>query len=231
MTELPIADTRRAIGSIAKALAAFQSEMPTVAKTHRADVRTDKGSYGYTYADLADVSGAVMPLLSKHGLAFSTLPTRRGDGFWLVGLLLHESGEYIEATYPLPTSAAPQQLGSALTYGRRYLLGCMTGVVTDDDDDGQLAQQTAARKQRQRSTRQAPSEDRPPSEETGEQISPAQLKKLGALMGELEIRDRTEALGYVANVIGRNVESRNDLTKSEAHKVIEALIADVERSS
>jgi hypothetical protein len=30
-------------------------------------------------------------------------------------------------------------VGSALTYARRYLLGCMTGIVTDDDDDGALA--------------------------------------------------------------------------------------------
>ena len=32
-------------------------------------------------------------------------------------------------------------MGSSLTYGRRYLLGCLTGIVTDDDEDGQIATQ------------------------------------------------------------------------------------------
>jgi len=40
--------------------------------------------------------------------------------------------------------------------------------------------------------------------------------------------DRKMALAYVADVIGRDVESRNDLTKSEAHKVIDALERDLE---
>jgi len=57
-------------------------------------------------------------------------------------------------------------------------------------------------------------------------ISPAQLKMLGALMNELHITERADALKYVGDVVGRDIESRNDLTKSEASKVIEALTAD-----
>ena len=134
--------------SLAAALAAFQAEMPTVPKSHRASVPTKNGgSYSYTYADLADVSAAVTPLLAKHGLAFSCCPRPADRGYELVGRLLHTSGESVEGSLPL-NGGTPQELGSSLTYMRRYLLGALTGVVTDDDDDGRQAQVAAKRQQR-----------------------------------------------------------------------------------
>lgn len=60
-----------------------------------------------------------------------------------------------------------------------------------------------------------------------EPVTAAQLKKIGAAMGDLGITDRTLALAFVADVIGREVESRNDLTKAEASDVIEALERDL----
>ncbi len=78
-----------------------------------------------------------------------------------------------------------------------------------------------------------PPDERPPSRQTAgaiAPISPAQLGKIGALMGEIGIKERDERLGYVAHVIGRPVESSKDLTKAQASKVIEALTADAERA-
>lgn len=71
----------------------------------------------------------------------------------------------------------------------------------------------------------------PKSGQNDAAISKAQLGKIGALMSELGMKERDEALGYVASVIGHQIESRNDLTKSEASKVIEALAADADRAS
>jgi len=59
-------------------------------------------------------------------------------------------------------------------------------------------------------------------------ITKAQLAKIGAAMRDLHITDRDNALVYVSDVIGRTVESRSDLTKTEAGKVIEALDADLQ---
>lgn len=59
-----------------------------------------------------------------------------------------------------------------------------------------------------------------------EGITPAQLKKLGALMREAEITDRDMALRYVADVIGHEIGSRNELSKDEASQVIDALSDD-----
>lgn len=125
------------------ALAAFQAEMPKVhkGKTARIPGRDGKSGYAYDYADLADVTAAVMPLLTKHGLSFTCLPTRTEQGgYELVARILHVSGESVEGALPIAGRQA-QEIGSSLTYNRRYLLGCLTGVVTDDDEDGTMATQ------------------------------------------------------------------------------------------
>ncbi|MGH9249752.1 MAG: hypothetical protein ACRD0W_09600 [Acidimicrobiales bacterium] len=57
-------------------------------------------------------------------------------------------------------------------------------------------------------------------------ITSHQIKKMGALMREQDLSDRDDALAYVAKVIGRQVGSRNELTKAEASAVIDALEAD-----
>lgn len=54
-------------------------------------------------------------------------------------------------------------------------------------------------------------------------ITDAQTRKMGALMRELHLGDRDDALRYVAETIGREVASRSELTKAEASQVIDAL--------
>lgn len=54
-------------------------------------------------------------------------------------------------------------------------------------------------------------------------VSAAQLRKIGAAMREHGITERAAALEYVAEVIGRDITSRNELTKAEASQVIDAL--------
>lgn len=57
-------------------------------------------------------------------------------------------------------------------------------------------------------------------------VSQAQIRKLGALFREAGMTERANALAYTATVIGREVASRNELTKDEASRVIDALDAD-----
>lgn len=125
--------------SLAAALAAFQAEIPTIRKGNTATVKSDKGNYSYDYADLADVTEVVLPLLGAHGLAWITVPTFDDvRGFGLHYELRHETGESISGVYPLPApSAAAQSIGAAITYARRYTLCAVTGVAPGgDDQDG-----------------------------------------------------------------------------------------------
>jgi len=193
---------------LAEALAAFQAEMPTVAKANTADVPTKNGgSYSYSYADLADVSAAAIPLLTKNGLSFSCLPRRCEDGSYeLAGTLLHTSGESLEGSLPIFGRTA-QEIGSALTYGRRYLLGCMTGIVTDADDDGQAAQGA-------HQTRGSGGSSRPATE--------AQVKFMGTLMDKLGF-DEPGRVRFVNETLGREVAGPADLSSRDASTVIENL--------
>lgn len=74
-------------------------------------------------------------------------------------------------------------------------------------------------------------DESPEPEPTPDAITSAQQKKMGALMREAGITDRDLALAFVADVIGREVGSRNELTKVEAGRVIDALEADAARAN
>lgn len=150
--------------NLAKALVAFQKELPKVGKDKTATVPTKAGgSYKYTYADLGSLTHTVLPLLNKHGLSWVTFGRATDGGYELVGMLLHESGESLEGALPI-YGRQPQEIGSAVTYNRRYLLGCLTGVVTEDDDDGKAATKAT------RTTAQPP-KDWGPIADTAEMMS------------------------------------------------------------
>lgn len=139
--DLRAADVATRPGGLIRALIQVQKALPTVQKTKRADVTMKGGgTYSYTYADLADVTDAAMPLMTAHGLAFMAAPRTTDRGTYeLAGYLMHESGEEKVGALPLHGNN-PQELGGAITYMRRYLLGSMLGIVTDDDADGRQAQ-------------------------------------------------------------------------------------------
>jgi len=187
---------------IAEALAAFQAEMPTVAKSKKAVVPTKTGgSYTYTYAGLAEVTDAAMPLMQKHGLSFSACPRGADRGYELVGILLHTSGESLEGSLPLYGNTA-QEIGSSLTYNRRYLLGCMTGIVTDDDDDGHAAQQTGRR--------------------TEKPMTAKTRGHLFALFSAKGVPEEAQLLGINA-LTGADYTSRSQVSEDHARLVIEDL--------
>lgn len=148
--------------NLAAALAAFQAEVPNVRKGQTANVASQKGSYSYDYADLSDVTEATLPLLGKHGLAFSAMPTQDERGFLLEYALTHESGDRLAGKYPLPAAATPpQQLGSAITYARRYILTAITGVAPGGDDDDAQATQAYQNQPQQAPRLQAPAQAAP----------------------------------------------------------------------
>ena len=220
---------------IAQALVAFQSAMPTVAKGKTANVRSDKGSYSYTYAGLAEVSHAALPILTEHGLAFSCVPEVIEGRPVLTGILLHVSGESLRGSLPLATGGTPQQTGSAITYARRYLFGCMTGLITEDDDDGSLASKAPRKKaERVKATPlEDPYYDAPAREPGDRQVSGDQLKKMHATFSELGITERDKRLLYANDVLGlagdKALTTSNDLSRSQASRVIEALVKDAEQ--
>lgn len=138
--------------TLAEALAALQAQLPRVAKEHTAKVETKTGgNYKYAYADLTDVSAALLPVLSSLGLSFSARPTMIDGQFLLLYTLMHVEGNEMTGRYPLPdpNRLGPQDLGKAITYARRYALCAITGLAPGGDDDDAQASERAHQDARQ----------------------------------------------------------------------------------
>ena len=93
-----------------------------------------------TYASLTQILSEVKALLTECGLILIQPISLEGVGTTIIDF---ETGEKIETVISLPTNLSPQQLGSAITYFRRYTLASLLSLEIDDDD----AQSTVIKQQ------------------------------------------------------------------------------------
>lgn len=94
-----------------------------------------------SYASLASVRNAVIPVLAKNGLSVMQDIVSNADGVVCTQLLVHKSGQWIKTSgmfVPVDKFNA-HGFGSATTYARRFSLMALACVVGDDDDDGHAA--------------------------------------------------------------------------------------------
>lgn len=84
------------------------------------------------YATLESVIDATKPALIKNKLLVTQSVTPANT---LVTTLYHESGEFLSSEVNLLLNRQDmQQLGSALTYARRYSLAALLNIAQEDDD-------------------------------------------------------------------------------------------------
>ena len=208
----PAGDPYRLTPRLAAALAAFQSELPAIEKHNTALVEGREGrkGYKYDYADLADVSAAVLPLLGKHGMSWRTLPTMDPHGrFALKYDLTHESGESTGGWWPL-TNGTPQQMGSAITYARRYTLCAVTGVAPGgEDDDGAAAQPPPSRNHRDdRGSQKRANQQRdatPTPEDAARLNEQRSIKGIDVVLGAKDADHAVALLNFVISQDSTNV--------------------------
>jgi hypothetical protein len=121
------------IADLTKALVKAQAQFPEITKNK--EVNT--GKYKYAWADFSVIIAATREPLTKNGLAFMQSVLLEGDKMMIETLLTHESGQWVETTTPIKIVGQDNQaIGSAQTYGKRYALCALLGIVADDDDDG-----------------------------------------------------------------------------------------------
>lgn len=128
------------IGKLADALSKAQAEMKAPPKSK---VMKIAGRGDYKYADLADVIEA-RRVGAKQGLAITQGMEMRDGYLALTTMLMHSSGEWKAWECPIPAGLKPQELGSYLTYMRRYSESGAWGLAAEDDDDGQRAHEHRA---------------------------------------------------------------------------------------
>lgn len=122
------------------------------------------------YASLAATIDAIRTPLADNGLSITQTTHVRDGAFVLITTLRHASGQWVASEYPLPIAAKPQELGSALTYARRYSVAAIASIAADDDDDAE-----GARVQGQTSSTTLP----------GEIITPQQVEELQTMIVEV----------------------------------------------
>jgi hypothetical protein len=147
------------IGPLAAALAKAQAAFPTVKRDKEVKVTTKSGAtYTFKYAPLESILAAVRGPLSSNGLVLVQML----DEGALVTTLLHESGASIGGRVDLPTTTNIQELGSAVTYLRRYAIQAMLGIAAEEDDDGNSAAGNLATPVKKRETGPLVTEGLPP---------------------------------------------------------------------
>jgi len=118
----------------------------------------DSKAHKYNYVSLDNINAALKPLLAERELSLTS--SVRGevglDSMFLTTCLRTkqlDSGNEIAVEVPMMLGSlrngnAMQDMGSAITYARRYALSIMFNLETETDDDGQklTPQKTAGRK-------------------------------------------------------------------------------------
>jgi Tfp pilus assembly protein PilZ len=123
---------------IATALLKAQKEMGTAKKDAK------NPFFKSNYADLNSIREASMPHLNNNGIVVLQ-PTAFIDGKnFIKTILLHESGESIEALTEIIYSKQndAQSQGSGITYARRYGLQSLVNVGAEDDDGNKASNPT-----------------------------------------------------------------------------------------
>ena len=111
------------------------------------DETAQAGNRTYKYLNLATILKTIKPVFEKHGLAFSQRVTfsNEGEARQVIGrvetIIFDSEEQMVACSYPFFVTGDPQQVGSAITYARRYSLYAVLGIFPDKDDDGAYAKQ------------------------------------------------------------------------------------------
>ena len=117
-----------------KRLIKAKTEMGAVKKT------ANNPFFKSKYADLSTILEVVEPPLLENGLIILQ-PIKDGK----VSTIITDGTTSIESSIDLGTFNKPQDMGSAITYYRRYTLQSLLGISAEDDD-GNRAQSGAKAK-------------------------------------------------------------------------------------
>lgn len=129
--------TSQSTSEIYAALAAAQLEFGTVVRNRKVTVKTKTGSsYAYYYATLDTINAACLPALNKHGICVIQPHLIQDNRVVVTTRLCHSSGEYIESSVSWSGQESLQELGSVMTYLRRYSLSGLLGIAAQTDEDG-----------------------------------------------------------------------------------------------
>lgn len=122
------------------AMAKAQAEFEPPAKTKKVKVKTKQGGeYAFFYADLDAIVTAWKKHFPQYGISF-----RQSISGNVLTTTICCGEESVDCHIPFPDiiDKSPQDVGSLITYYKRYGLCAAFGIVAEDDDDGQSVEDT-----------------------------------------------------------------------------------------
>lgn len=212
-----------ALPPVATALARVAGEVGAVGKNDR------NLQQGYNFRGVDAVVNAAGPVLHRHGIIVvpevqnvtleavevgqKRTPMRSAVltiRFRFVG----PAGDHIDATtVGEAMDSGDKAVSKAQSVALRVaLLQVLTLPTHEPDPDESTYERSVPRRARS-------------GEATTTAVPPAMMKRLQTEFSNRGVTDRAERLSTVAQIIGRDVASANDLTKAEAQKVIDHLAA------
>jgi ERF superfamily len=131
------------IGAIATALAKAQAGLTNPEKAFVATIRASNPhdrDRKFRYAALSSGLDIVRTALGDQEIATvqTTTIDQEAGLIRLTTMLAHSSGEWLSSEWPIcaiSETTAPQRMGAALTYARRYALFTLVGIAGEDDLD------------------------------------------------------------------------------------------------
>lgn len=180
-------------------------------------MKKDSSGYGYKYISFDYIINAIKPVLNKHGLLLmQNVSGDMIDGCNVTGcetIIYHTSGQWISSDklivnpvatptqsekakgiQPIPTV---RDLGSAITYAKRYQLCGLLGIVADMDDDGAVNELHSS---------------------WGLIVSDKQKSQISNILKEKP--HLKEKYGEIMHTVAPGKMATNDLTSEEADKLI-----------
>lgn len=119
------------------AFAKMQSELPEI--EHDKAINHN-GKRISTYAKFETINETVKPILKKYGFGVSFRTEQTENRVTVTGILSHEAGHHEKTSITLPldlggAKTAVQAVGSAISYGKRYVLCALLNISTRGEDD------------------------------------------------------------------------------------------------
>lgn len=199
----------------------FKSFVQALIKTQAEIGSVEKDGYNphfkSHYATLDNLLSHIRPILNKNGLALTQTVVKK-DGEWmLLTQLLHADLGSHENYYPLMFEKGhPQQMGSAVSYAKRYALSALLAVGSEEtDDDGHHAKTDPVRP-----VINTPKPKGFPSVDTGPDPRIELKRKLKSLASQYQL-DLKKEINRVLNLQLKEDKDFNALTPMQLMDVIQ----------
>jgi|APSaa5957512535_1039671.scaffolds.fasta_scaffold22046_5 hypothetical protein len=131
---------RDAESAFNRSMVAALSEIPSFEESTK--------GHNYNYATFEQINKVVKPILAKNSLFMTFSTDCKENGVYVTAVITHKDGHAKQTTGLFPADGsgsknAIQAVGSAISYGKRYMQNALLNITTHgEDDDGFASQKT-----------------------------------------------------------------------------------------